>query len=86
MKKILSDQELQEFHHKGTGFIYNDYGTDNKHDPYNVLHDCSCVHVRRMDTKTAKYHFDSIEGSKAWLESNRGAEGEKWRRCKFCLK
>jgi hypothetical protein len=46
MKKIISDQELLTLHCQGIGFIYNDYGTEMKHYPFNVLHVASCSHVR----------------------------------------
>ena len=72
-------------HKKVAGFIFNDCGTAGKHFPHNVLHIAGCYTVKRMDTNTGKYHFDSIEEARDWLEGNRGVEGEKWRTCRSCL-
>jgi hypothetical protein len=82
---MSSDQELLELHRKCTGFIFNDFGTKNKHYPFNKLHFTKCRHVKRTDTKTGKYYFDSIEEARDWLESNRGVEGEKWHNCGSCM-
>lgn len=74
MRKITFDEDLQELYQKGTGYIYNDY--ENKHYPFNKLHVSSWRTVRQMDTKTGKYHFNSIDEARDWLEDNRGVVGE----------
>jgi hypothetical protein len=38
-----------------------------------------------MKASIPKYHFENRAEAVAWLESNRGAEGEHWKRCAVCF-
>jgi hypothetical protein len=38
-----------------------------------------------MKASIPKYHFEKLAEAAAWLESNRGAEGEHWKRRAVCV-
>lgn len=83
---MLSAQEFTERVRAGKGYIYNDFsGRGAGGAEYNVLHYADCETLSRMKASIPKYHFESLAEAVAWLESNRGAEGEHWKRCGVCF-
>ena len=86
MRQIESNAELQEVHEAGVGHVYNDFsGNGERGQTYNVLHLAECDWVRRCNLNYRKYFFQDDGEAQAWLEANRGPEGENWRRCKVRL-
>lgn len=77
----------------GTGFIYNDFGTQFSGDTptwntrdFNKLHKATCPHVNRMtyltEGKLTKHFFESMKDAIDWLEKNRKSEGYTF--CTYC--
>jgi hypothetical protein len=83
---VLTEAEFKERVRAGKGFIYNDFaGRGTGGAEMNVLHYADCETLSRMKASIPKYHFESPAEAAAWLESNRGAEGEQWKRCAVCF-
>jgi hypothetical protein len=53
--------------------------------PPGHLHYADCETLDRAKASVPKYHFASLREAVAWLETNRGAEGEHWKRCGICF-
>ena len=86
MKVIETDRELEKVRADGKGFIYNDFGTEaGKPKEWNVLHKAECYHLKRANVSTPKLFFETAGDAVAWLNSERGKEGEGWKRCDTCL-
>ena len=68
MKRVQSDEELQELHRIGKGLIYNDFsGMGSAGSDYNVLHAADCTWIARTNTNVAKYFFNDVEEAIEWL-------------------
>ena len=72
MEKIISNDELNDLHKKGKGYIYNDYGTKKG----NLLHKTRCYvcnpkYKKGMRVPPPKYYFNTIEKAKECLDKNR---------------
>lgn len=75
MQRIESQQELDKIHHRGIGYIYNDYsGRGVSGNRYNVLHRADCRWISKTTTSVPKYFFDTSDEAVIWLEQNRGKE------------
>lgn len=82
----LTEAEFKALRRAGRGFIYNDFsGGGARAAEYNVLHYADCETLDRANASTPKYHFGSQSEAEAWLESNRGAKDEHWKRCGVCF-
>jgi hypothetical protein len=89
--KTLS--EWNRIIHEGTGFIFNDFGTQfpgksptwNTKD-FNKLHSGSCSYVKTMtytsNGKLTKHFFESKHEAIEWLKKNR--KREQYSFCTHC--
>jgi len=83
---MLTDAEFKERLRAGKGFIYNDFaGHGAGGAEMNVLHYADCETLSRAGANVRKFFFGSLPEAASWLEGNRGAEGEHWRRCGVCF-
>jgi hypothetical protein len=83
---VLTEDEFKALRRAGKGFIYNDFARRGAGGAeYNVLHYADCETLDRAKASVPKYHFASQPEAVAWLENNRGAYGERWRRCENCF-
>ena len=86
MKVIETDRELERVRREGKGFIYNDFGSEGGHpDEWKVLHRADCYQLERATVSTGKFLFAEMDEAMSWLNSERGKEGEGWKRCGTCL-
>ena len=86
---IKNDDELKRLHLQGkatgNGFIYNDYSGNIPSGALgNVLHRADCRNISKSNTKYPKVFFDRLDEAAQWITRERGAEGERWRRCECC--
>ncbi len=82
---LRDDDELNKFHLRAHGLIYNDYSGNVASGAIgNVLHLAGCRHVGKSNTKAPKLFFGKLEDAMAWISRERGPEGARWRRCTCC--
>jgi hypothetical protein len=83
--QIADDAELERIRQWGVGLIYNDFSaTGPTGGAYNVLHEAGCTSLWRSNTNVRKWFLDDLRQAVVWLETNRGPEGKKWKRCGVC--
>ena len=83
--QIRDDVELQRLRRAGSGFIYNDFsGAAPSGSDHNVLHTARCYWLERANTNVPKLFFTDLPQAVAWLNANRGPEGQNWKRCGTC--
>jgi len=75
VKQIENDNQLQEIHKNGQGFVFNDFSGKR------VLHKASCGWVIRCNTKIPKMFFKDKNEAFEWLQTNRGMN---WKSCCTC--
>lgn len=75
MKKITNDNQLQEIHINGQGFVFNDFSSKR------ILHNASCGWVIKCNTNVPKMFFEDETEAIEWLKANRGND---WKRCGTC--
>ena len=86
MVELRTAAEFKERLRAGRGFIYNDFaGHGAAGAEMNVLHYADCETLSRATTSVRKFHAATLPEAVSWLESNRGAEGDHWKRCGICF-
>jgi len=86
MQVIETDRELEGIRAEGQGFIFNDFGSEwGREDEWNVLHRADCYHLKTANVSNPKIFFGTVNEAVGWLNSERGKEGEGWKRCGTCL-
>ncbi len=83
MRPVESETELGRLISEGAGVILND-ATGAGAESSKVLHAVGCRTLRNARLNAPKLYSGDVEEAVEWLEVNRGAEGEAWRRCGIC--
>ncbi|MCI0440876.1 MAG: hypothetical protein L0177_17355 [Chloroflexi bacterium] len=83
MRPVETEAALKQLISEGAGVILND-ATSAGGESSRVLHAVGCRTLRNARLNAPKLYSEDVEEAVEWLEANRGAEGEAWRRCGIC--
>jgi hypothetical protein len=92
MRIVQANAELAAFTADGDGLVFNDFASGPTGAQHNVLHWADCPQVGRMldlvrpqnRPSVRKLLFSTLDEAQSWLVTNRGPEGQGWKRCGTC--